>query len=493
MAETLRRRERAAAIIAPATVFLVGAITPSRRPARIATSGVIAASLVTPIVVAWAARRSAGSRTVVTGRPTRASRIHVLVPARDEAAVIGRLIADLGGQDLRDDDGRGPGFTLHVVDDRSTDGTGAIVAAAIAAAGLSTVATRSRRDDGPDGKGAALESIPLDGIEDDTIVLVLDADARLAPDALSTLLRVFACDPLAITARRRMLQPSDGHRAWLARWQDDEQTVDGAIQRARLELGGTGELRGNGMAIRARDLRAIGGWDATALTEDLEATTRLVAVRGMRVHWRPEVEIWEQPVLHATALVRQRLRWAEGAVRRDLRVTWPVVLAGHIPWQLRLDLATYAAQTLVPWLGLGLLARGNRTSARRALAVLVGAYLAGGALIAAGAFGRLDRRVPVVAAMGALWPVVLPLAWLRVAFSRGQLRFSKTAHEAGFSPPGGGDDRIVAAGRTRQGTVRSRATTRRGATAAGRSPRPADATDGRRPGNAVPTSRRTCP
>jgi hypothetical protein len=486
----LRRRERLAAIAAPVAAVILGAATPSRRSARLTTSGVILGTVITELAVALACRRRVRSQP--GPRPLNATpAVRVVIPARDEAAVIGDLIADLGRQDLAGPPDR-PAFTLTVVDDRSSDGTGEVVAAAVAAAGLTAVTTCLRRDHGADGKGAALAAVSVQGLPADAIVIVLDADARLEPDGLSRLVHAFDREAPGITAHRRMLAPNDGHRGWLARWQDDEQTVDAAIQRARMALGGSGEFRGNGMALRVDALRMLGGWDANALTEDLEATTRLVAATGTGVRWT-EAEVWEQPALEARALIRQRLRWAEGAIRRDLRITWPVVLAGRLPARLRLDLAVYALQTLVPWLALGLLARADRPSARRRLGALGGAYLVGGAAIAAAALGRSGTRVTGVVAMSAIWPLVLPLAWIRVALSRGPLRFEKTRHAPGFSRRARSDVPATASRPLPRGNVRRPATIRRDGDATDRSRPPASASDGPRPGSAAPTSHRTCP
>ncbi len=419
-------------MVAPAVVLAVGVCVPSRRVARLATDGVIAGSLLGAFALVRASRRPPVGREVPnhrTGRPL----IHVLVPARDEAAVIGDLIADLGAQDLCDPTGA-PAFELTVIDDRSADATRSVAMRAIEAACLSTVARCITRTGGPDGKSAALAAVPLDDLADDTIVFVLDADARLGPGVLVALVDAFDDDSPGLTARRRMMTPVDGRRAWLARSQDDEQSVDGAIQRARLSFGGTGEFRGNGMAVRVCGLRSIGGWDPDALCEDLEAGVRLAGLAGAGIRWSPEVEVWEQPVLDVAGLLRQRLRWAEGAVRRDLRVTWPVVLRPGIrPW-LRADLAAYAAQTLVPWMAIGLVARSDRPEARRRLLVFAAAYVAAGVTIAARTLPSPATRVPGVIALSAIWPVVLPLAWLRIALSRGPLAFARTEHRPGFRP-----------------------------------------------------------
>jgi len=487
----LRRRERVAAILAPTAAFAVGAATPSRRSARLVTSAVILGSGVAEALVAIASRWKARPRAR-EGPTWVAPPVHVLIPARDEAAVIGDLIGDLGRQDVRDGAG-GPAFTLTIVDDRSTDRTSDVVASAIEAAGLSAVTVCVRRDDGPDGKGAALAAASIDDLPDDAIVVVLDADARFEADGLSRLLRAFDSDSAGVTARRRMLAPGDGRRAWLARWQDDEQMVDGAIQRARLLLGGTGEFRGNGMALRVDRLRAVGGWDPGALTEDLEATTQLVVLTRSGVRWTDEAEVWEQPALKLGMLVRQRLRWAEGAIRRDLRVTWPVVFSGRLPGRLRLDLAAYAAQTLVPWLALGLLVRADRGAARRRLVALGGVYLLGGTAIAASALGRVGPRVTGVIAMSAIWPIVLPVAWIKVAVARGPMRFQKTAHAPGFSWPAPTCVEVAASRPLPRVSDRRPATIHQDAASAIRRRPPAIASDAPRPGSALPTSHRTCP
>ena len=57
-----------------------------------------------------------------TAAPTDLSAVTVLIPARDEAAVIGRTVAALAAQ--------GQGLAAIVVDDQSSDGTAAAASAA---------------------------------------------------------------------------------------------------------------------------------------------------------------------------------------------------------------------------------------------------------------------------------------------------------------------------------------------------------------------------
>lgn len=110
------------------------------------------------------------------------SSVSVLIPARDEAEVIGRTIAALARQ--------GRGLEAVLVDDQSSDGTARAAASAAAAAAerlsLRIVGGRPLPP-GWAGKLWALEQ-GLATIER-PFVLLLDADIELAPGMLAALLR----------------------------------------------------------------------------------------------------------------------------------------------------------------------------------------------------------------------------------------------------------------------------------------------------------------
>ena len=374
--------------------------------------------------------------------------LSVLIPARDEAAVIGALVADLGRQDHRAADATTL-FDVTIVDDRSTDGTGSIATDALSRAGLAPVSRVVRRD-APcrDGKGAALASIPVTDLRGEAVV-VLDADARVAPDFLRLAAAHIASGADAVTARRRMLRPDSGLlRRVLAQLQDDEQTLDGEIQLGRWALGGASELRGDGMVVRTDVLAAVGGWGREALCEDLELSTRLFAHDRHGVVWARDLVVWEEPVIGLRPLLRQRLRWAEGLVRRDLRETMPVLARPGIgAWQ-RLDMLAYLCQSLMPFAALGLALAGGR-GGRRRLVLLGASYLAAAGGLAwdalrwshhpdgslPAAWPRLVRSLGAVA-WSTLWLLVLPVAHVRVALARGPLRFDKSTHSGRFEPFG---------------------------------------------------------
>ena len=472
---------RARAIALPAAAIALGLAAPARRESAMLVA--IAAATV-PVVAGALARTSRRDEPVVTGPagaagPTAPTPVIVVVPARDEAPVIGALVADLGAAARRAGDaGSGPHdrpqapTEVVIVDDASTDGTGVVAAAALEAAApcLHGRIVRLAAPSGSKGRALALAGLLP---HPDAVLVVLDADARVRPDFLERCREVAASGAPVAQARRRTLAPAlaaaptpapgslrlgalrPALTRVLARLQDDELAIDDVIQRGRLALGGATELRGDGMLLRPAALELLGGWPGDALCEDLELSTRWFARAGRGVARPAGLDVWEQPVLDIRSLLVQRLRWAEGSIRRDLGVAWPAVVDRRAPARRRIDLGLYAAHALVPWFVLGIavqaIGRGGRRhqptrrGARRVLGALAAGYGAGAAVLAWEAIGRgvgAPRRVRVARvaaaiAFGGGWSVVLPLAWLRLASRPGPPRFDRTVHASAdaFEPP----------------------------------------------------------
>jgi hypothetical protein len=364
--------------------------------------------------------------------------ISVVVAGRDEANVLPQLVADVAAQDHRDRDGR-PRFELVVVDDRSVDGTAEAVRAAATAHGIADVTTIIRRDGDhlPDGKGAALTAAQPDRCRGD-VVLVLDADARIGPGFLSLLAAYVAAGADAVTARRRILHAD---ASWLAGAQADEQTADGELQRGRWASGGCSEFRGNGIAIRRSLLAAAGGWRASALTEDIDLSSRIAAGHGTTVAWALDLEAWEEPVRTWRGLWRQRLRWSEGAIRRLIEHGPAVVASRRLSVRARLDFAAYAGQLLAPPVILGAAAGAILSGNTGAAVALVLTYLAAGGALAFDALRwesspagdplpfleRLGRAVRA-ALFGSIWLAAVPGALWRLGTRRGRVQYDKMAH-----------------------------------------------------------------
>lgn len=376
--------------------------------------------------------------------PDRLPTILVLIAGRNESAVLPELIGDLAAQDHRNPDGTAR-FAVVVVDDRSTDGTGEVIAAAATEHGISELVTIVRREEAgsADGKGAALASARPESADAD-VIAVLDADARIGPTYLRTAARYVAAGVPALTARRRTRH---AERSMLAMIQADEQTQDGELQRGRWASGGCSEFRGNGIVIRRDLLAAVGGIPAASLTEDLDLSTRLAAERGVTVGWALDLEAWEAAVPTWRGLWRQRLRWSEGAIRRFLAHTPGVLTSARLSLRARWDFTAYGAQLAAPPLILG--AIGGAVAFRNPAfpLALIGSYLLAGGVLAFDALRwetdlsgaplkpveRLIRSVRV-ALFSLGWLLAVNGALWRLVVRRGMVRYDKTARAIPVEP-----------------------------------------------------------
>ncbi|HEY7527154.1 MAG TPA: glycosyltransferase family 2 protein [Candidatus Limnocylindria bacterium] len=338
----MRSRLLAGAILAGAAVVGWLSIT-SILVARL-LQGVIVLSLCYVGYLAWRGYRVMRQAISTAGTLDAASAggaepwLSVVIPAANEAEVIGALVGDLAAQEYGVP-GR-PNFEVLVIDDGSADGT----AGAAHAASPTALVRRREPGSGPATKGAVLAwGQPAVSGE---IVVVLDADARVGPGFLRAAIRAWRRDPdaAALQVQRRVI---NRRRGWLPAAQDEEQLMDMASQCGRWATDGTAELRGNGMFVRRASLERAGGWPQHALTEDLDLSTRLTAV-GERITLAPEVEVQEQAVEGPGDLWRQRLRWAEGSLRRLIQHGPALVADSGLPLKRRLDFILFIGEFLIP-------------------------------------------------------------------------------------------------------------------------------------------------
>jgi 1,2-diacylglycerol 3-beta-glucosyltransferase len=393
---------------------------------------VVAVSLVYVAYLAlrgYQAMRDARQASLPSPRPW----VTLLVAARNEAPVIVATLQALVGQDYAD--GGEPRFDVVVVDDGSTDETGSLARSVAADAPARLSVMRREAGDGPSMKAAALRFAHPHARGD--VIGVVDADASFASDFVTRLMLAWQSDPgaAAIQAQRRAHNRSDG---WFAAAQDEELLMDMASQCGRHATDGTAELRGNGMFVTREALERIGGWEASALTEDLELSTRLVAA-GERIALAPAAEVGEEAVTTLAALWRQRLRWAEGSIRRLIDLGPGLLRARHVSVSRKLDFLAFTGEFLIPPLFVTtviaslvtiLLPRPADWSVPASLFV---GYGAGSFLLAmAGIAANGERGAAVVgrAGRGALflshWLVVVPAALLRIAAGRQATTFVQT-------------------------------------------------------------------
>ncbi|MGH2418564.1 MAG: glycosyltransferase [Candidatus Limnocylindria bacterium] len=398
----------------------------------------IAASMAYVAWLAWhgsrVMRRSLADARSGAGEPTGIARelpfVSLVVAARNEASVVDETVRALAA--LRYHVGTEPSFEALVVDDGSSDGTGE---AARSSAGDGPISVRRREPgSGPATKGAVLAfAMPFLRGE---VIGAIDADTRVEPAFLERAMRAWARDPGA-EALQVARVPRNASVSWLTRAQAEEQLMDMASQCGRWTTEGTAELRGNGMFVRRAALEAVGGWSEEALTEDLELSTRL-SVHGRHVTLAPEAAVREEAVETLGDLWHQRLRWAEGSLRRLLE-HGPRLLAGSQPWGRKADFLAFTGEFLVPPLFVATIVASLVTVALpqpadwTVPASLAVGYGLGVFLLALGglsATGERGVRLVGRATRGALflshWLLVVPVALVRIAFAPRPAGFRQT-------------------------------------------------------------------
>ncbi len=256
--------------------------------------------------------------------PAPAPRILALVCARDEEAVIDRIVTSLRNQDYPAE-----AFDVVVVAHNCADST----AERARRAGARVVEAHSSRP----GKHAALAAsadVWGNGWE---YVAVFDADSRIEPQFLSEVARHLIGEVAVQVETVPHTVPGVvaegyglGRRARNALW-----------WRPREALGYGTTINGTGFAIRTDVLRSELG-TISAITEDLQLTVRL-GVRGHRVRYVSTTTVGVEEPRSLGSSMRQRTRWARGHLR-VVALEWPSLVIRGLRGDARaLDLAIYLA------------------------------------------------------------------------------------------------------------------------------------------------------
>jgi cellulose synthase/poly-beta-1,6-N-acetylglucosamine synthase-like glycosyltransferase/peptidoglycan/xylan/chitin deacetylase (PgdA/CDA1 family)/spore germination protein YaaH len=232
----------------------------------------------------------------------------VVIPAFNEGAVIAKSIRALLASRLED-------FRILVVDDGSTDRTAAIVRRSFAGERRVEVVTKPNG-----GKWSALNTAL--GHTDAEIVVTIDADTVLEPDALPLLVRHFADPRVAAVAGA----PVVGNRVnLLTRLQALEYAINQNLDRRALEVvNGITVVPGAVGAWRREALVGIGGFASDTLAEDADATVRL-ELAGFKVLSEPRAVAHTEAPQTVRAFLKQRMRWMFGTMQvayKNRAVMW---------------------------------------------------------------------------------------------------------------------------------------------------------------------------
>src|SRR6266487_6763830 len=224
--------------------------------------------------------------------------VTVLIPAHNEESVIVQTMTSVLFSDSKD-------LRIIVVNDGSADKTGELLEANFSREPRVRIIHQVNR-----GKAAALNVAMSHA--DSEIVVTIDADTEIEPDAISKLLRHFSDPQLGAVAGNVKV----GNRSrWLTRWQALEYITSQNMEKRAFDLLNCITVVPGALgAWRKQAIEAAGGITADTVAEDADLT---VAIRrlGWRVSYEESAVAWTEAPETAGALIRQRFRWTFGTLQ----------------------------------------------------------------------------------------------------------------------------------------------------------------------------------
>lgn len=252
--------------------------------------------------------------------------ITVLLPAFREQLTIGAALDALRAVDY-------PDLEVIAIDDGSPDGTADVIAVHLG----EDPRLRLMRKEVNEGKAMAMNDALA--IARGEVIVVIDADAQIAPRAIRAIAAHFVRIPRmgGVTGNPRPIN--------LGSWLAEMQVVEFAAQvslmrRAQVTWGRILTMSGVVSAFRASVLADVGLFDPRMDTEDIELTWR-IQKRFYDVRYEPRAVVGMGVPVTLRGLFRQRLRWGRGLIQVLLehgdilfhwrnRRHWPVMIEAII-------------------------------------------------------------------------------------------------------------------------------------------------------------------
>jgi cellulose synthase/poly-beta-1,6-N-acetylglucosamine synthase-like glycosyltransferase len=241
-------------------------------------------------------------------------RVAVFVPCHNEERVVAHMLDALLACDYPERQ-----LVIIPINDRSTDGTGRILAEY--ASKFPVRVAPFVRKDGKPGKAAALKDAAA--ASDAPIHLVFDADYLPGRGLIKQLVAPFF-DPETGAVMGRVV-PMNVNKTLLTRLLDLERTGGYQVdQQARMNLGLIPQYGGTVGGVRRAALIDVGGWRDDTLAEDTDLTFRLI-LAGWEVVYQNRSECYEEVPESWPSRIRQIKRWARGHNQSLARYWWPLL------------------------------------------------------------------------------------------------------------------------------------------------------------------------
>ncbi len=230
--------------------------------------------------------------------------ITVLVPGFREELRIGAALDALRDVDY-------PDLEILAIDDGSPDGTSDEILRHLPA----DPRLRLMRKEVNEGKAMAMNDALV--IARGEIIVVIDADAQIAPHALRAIAAHFVRIPRmgGVTGNPRPVNRG----GWLAEMQVVEFASSvSLVRRAQVTWGRILTMSGVVSAFRKSVLTDVGVFDPSMATEDIDLTWR-IQMRFYDVRYEPRAVVGMSVPSTLRALGSQRLRWGRGLVQVLMR------------------------------------------------------------------------------------------------------------------------------------------------------------------------------
>src|SRR5712675_498749 len=224
--------------------------------------------------------------------------VTVLIPAHNEETVIAQTVKSVLASDLKD-------LRVIVVNDGSIDRTGDLLDGNFGRDSRVSIIHQVNR-----GKAAALARAL--GETDTEIVVTIDADTEIEPNAISKLLRHFSDAKVGAVAGNVKV----GNRSrWLTRWQALEYITSQNMEKRAFDLLNCITVVPGALgAWRKKAIEDAGGITADTVAEDADLT---IAIRrlGWHIDYEEEAIAWTEAPETPGVLIRQRFRWTFGTLQ----------------------------------------------------------------------------------------------------------------------------------------------------------------------------------
>jgi peptidoglycan/xylan/chitin deacetylase (PgdA/CDA1 family)/spore germination protein YaaH/GT2 family glycosyltransferase len=224
--------------------------------------------------------------------------VTVLIPAHNEETVILQTVTSVLASDY-------PDMHVVVVDDGSIDRTGELLDENFSEEPRVLIIHQKNR-----GKAAALNAALSNAKTD--IIVTIDADTEVEPDAICKMVRHFGDPKVGAIAGNVKV----GNRSrWLTRWQALEYVTSQNLEKRAFDLLNCITVVPGALgAWRRVAIDAAGGITADTVAEDADLT---IAIRrlGWRIGYDEEAIAWTEAPETPKILVRQRFRWTFGTLQ----------------------------------------------------------------------------------------------------------------------------------------------------------------------------------